>query len=100
MKVPKSYLGKLVEIQWADPNSWKGKLELMKVGRAALATWKEYGIVMDITDGVVILSHSTASEPGGDVEKPDELERTAIHEALIERITVYAPTAEQPQEGR
>ena len=100
MKVSKAYLGKNVEIQWMDPNSWKGKIELMKVGRQALATWKERGVVIDITDGIVLVSHSTACEPGGDIEKPDELERTAIHEALIERITIYAPTAEQPQEGR
>jgi len=66
----------------------------MKRGRQALATWDEWGVLHDITDGVVIIAHSYAASPGEDT--PDELERTAVPESLIERITVYA---ELPAEG-
>ena len=96
MNVPRRLIGKLVEIQWMDPNSARGPLATMVKGRAALASWREYGVIHDVTDGVVLIVHSYASQPGEPLERPDEGERTAIHEALIERVIVYA---ELPAEG-
>jgi hypothetical protein len=75
-----------------DPNSGKGPLMALKKGRASLATWKEYGVVYDITEGVLLLAHSLAVEAGGFIETPDEIERTAIPESLIEKITLFDPT--------
>jgi hypothetical protein len=94
VNVPRRLIGKVVSIQWCDPNNARGPIETLKKGRAALATWQEFGTLIDVTDGVVLVAHSFATEPGGD--KPDEVQRTAIHEALIEKVTVYA---ELPAEG-
>jgi hypothetical protein len=94
MNVPRRLIGKVVSIQWCDPNNARGPIETLKRGRAALATWTEFGTLHDVTDGVVLIVHSYATEPGG--ERPDECQRTAIHEALIEKVTVYA---ELPTEG-
>ena len=91
MNVPKKLIGRLVEVIWKDPNSARGPIEHAKVGRTALATWREFGIVHDITDGVVLVAHSYAASPGDPIEHPDEMERTAIHEDFIEKITVYTP---------
>jgi hypothetical protein len=89
MKVDARYLGKFVEIQWCDPNSSRVSVAAMPKGRPALAMWREYGIFHDITDNVVILVHSAASLPGRKPDEIDEVECTAIHAALIEKITVY-----------
>lgn len=87
MNVPRKLIGRLAEITWMDPNSARGPIETLKRGRVALATWQEYGLIHDITDGVVLIAHSYAASPGDD--KPDEVQRTAVPEALIERIKVY-----------
>jgi hypothetical protein len=89
MNIPKRLLGSLVELHWKDPNSARGSIETAKRGREALATWKEVGWIHDITDGVVLLVHSYAASPGDPIEKPDEMERTAIHEDFIEKVIVY-----------
>lgn len=89
MKIPKSYLGKFVEVTWLDPNSWRGSLEGLVKGKAALATWKEYGLVYDVTEGIVLLAHSLAQSPGS--SEADEIVRTAIHEDLIEGVIVFTP---------
>lgn len=95
MNVPKRLVGSLVEIHWKDPNSARGPVAHAKKGREALATWKEVGWVHDITDGVVLLAHSYAASPGDSIDHPDEMERTAIHEDFIERITIYVPATTQ-----
>ena len=87
MNVPKRLIGRVVSIQWADPNNARGDIETMKKGRAALATWTEFGTLHDITDGVVIIAHSYAAQPGTMV--PDEIQRTAVPEDLIEKVTVF-----------
>lgn len=89
MKVSKSLLGRYVEIQWMDPNYNRADVDTLLKGRGALATWKERGVVYDITDGVVLIAHSESTNAGN--KEPDEIARTAIHEALIESITVYQP---------
>ena len=91
MNVPRRLLGKLVEIQWCDPNFKREELIEIKRGRAALVTWKEYGIVYDVTDGVVLIAHSMA---GDTPEETNEIARTAVPEVLIEKIVVFEPTRE------
>ena len=91
MNVPKRLIGQLVEVHWKDPNSARGPIQHAKVGREALATWREFGIIHDITDGVVLIAHSYASSPGDPIDRPDEMERTAIHEDFIEKLVVYTP---------
>lgn len=89
MNIPRRLIGRTVEVTWKDPNSWKGPIESLTRGRAALATWKEYGVLYDVTDGVVLIAHSLAHSPG--VAVADEIVRTAIDEALIESLVIYAP---------
>lgn len=97
MKVSKNVIGKVVEVTWMDPN-WDRVVTLaeMKKGREALATWKEYGVAYDLTDGVLLIAHSLASQAG----KPhppghtDEVCRSAIPEVLIESLVVYEPVKE------
>jgi len=88
VNVPKRLVGATVRVTWADPNTWRGDIRDLVRGRAALATWREYGEVIDVTDGVVLLAHSIAQSPGkGD----DEVQRTAVPEALIESLVVLVP---------
>jgi hypothetical protein len=93
MKIGRHYLGKIVEVRWLDPNYGKGDLATLKKGRAALAVWREFGAVHDITDGVVILVHSygTLNE---NPDKDDEVCSTALPEELIEAIRVLTPEPE------
>lgn len=95
MKVGKHLIGKVVEIQWCDPNSDRVPMDGLLKGRAALATWKEYGVVHDVTDNVVLLIHSAASNAGSRPDDTDEVLRTALHEALIERIRVFESMKEE-----
>lgn len=85
MNVPRRLIGKIVEITWSDPNYKREELVELKRGRAALVTWREYGTIYDVTDGVVLIAHSTAGDP------VDEISRTAVPEALIETLTVLEP---------
>ena len=98
MNVPKRLIGRYVEIIWADPNTARGPIETLKKGRIALATWKEYGVVHDITDGVVLIAHSYAMSPG-DTE-PDEVSRTAVPESLIETVRVFTEDLARASETR
>lgn len=91
MNVPKRLIGSLVELHWKDPGSKRYMLRDMRRGKGALATWQEYGVVYDITEGVVIIAHSLGAEPGEPVEKPDEIYCSYIPEDLIEKIIVYKP---------
>lgn len=88
MNVPRRLLGKIVELTWTDPNYQRTELNELQRGRAALVTWREYGTIYDLTDGVVLLAHSLAGDP------VDEISRTAIPETLIESLTVLEPVRE------
>jgi len=90
MNFPRRLLGKIVEVSWVDPCEARLEIDALKTGRAALASWVEYGKVHDISDGVVIIAHSLSTKAGmPDNAAPNELSYTAIPEVLIERITVY-----------
>ena len=92
MNIPRRLIGRVVKLTWFDPNNARGPIETLKKGREALATWDEFGTIHDVTDGVVLIAHSYATEPGG--EKPDEVQRTAVPEALIEKVIVYQEEAQ------
>ena len=89
MNIPRRLVGRTVEVTWRDPNSWRGPIELLIKGRPALATWKEYGVLYDVTDGVVLIAHSLARSSG--ILEDDEIVRTALDESLIESIVVFTP---------
>ncbi len=92
MNIPRRYIGKFVELQWADPRYYRSDIKDSPKGRPALATWVERGVLLDITDNVVRIEHSLAMTEGD----ADEHSFTAVHEALVERVTVYEPTPEVP----
>lgn len=71
MKIPKSYIGKEVRLTWRDPITSE-RMDLSKApkGLAALATWRERGVIDDITEGVVRFVQSEAYSPGKN--EPDE----------------------------
>ena len=89
MNVPRRLIGRTVEVTWRDPNFGRGQLDKLVVGRDALATWKEYGVNHDVTEGVVLVAHSYGQDVGAPA--PDEIARTAIDESLIEAIVVFTP---------
>lgn len=98
MKIPRSLIGKYVELIWRDPRDDRvccRPTELLR-GFAALATWKERGVIDDLTDGIVRIIHSEGTEPqspGGEESKPD-YRVTWVHEALVESIVVMEPAKE------
>ena len=60
-----------------------------------MATWKERGILLDLTDGVVTVEHSHAA--GAPLLKqPDEECVVYVIEDLIESYVVYEPVKELP----
>ena len=96
MRVPRQLLGKFVEITWRDPTGMTRQvLDKAPKGRAALATWREYGVIDDITDGVVRIVHSAGSDPQTAPETTDEICYSAIDEALVERVRVFEPIKEE-----
>ena len=91
MNVSKRMVGKYVELQWMDPCFNKVSIAESPRGRAALATWIERGVIVDITDGVVKIEHSVAVHAGKLITDPDEHAYTPVPESLIESITVFVP---------
>ena len=89
MKIGRQYLGKYVEFVWRDPIGGE-RVEKDKAprGLAALAAWKERGVIDDITEGVVRIAHSDAVGPP---REPDEAMYSWVPETLITEITVYTP---------
>jgi hypothetical protein len=93
VRIPRGYIGKVVEVAWIDPTSSLHREDFsdVKRGRAGLATWREFGMVFDVTDGVLILAHSLGTAPGETT--PDEGMLTRIVEDLITDLKVLAPEA-------
>lgn len=96
MKVGRQYVGKYVEFVWRDPTAATaktavGSLEGLEKGRSALAIWKERGVIIDLTEGVVVLEHSYGIDPPIGVKEYDEHTCTWVPEELIESITIYVP---------
>ena len=92
MKVGRQYLGKVIQLTWRDPGTQRVPLHQALKGRDALAMWDEYGLVDDITDGVVRIIHSSGKDPGA--RDVDEIAYTVVDESLVEKIVVYEPVPE------
>lgn len=89
MKLTRAHLGKVAKVVWRDPGSNPKRQTLTKAwkGRSALATWEEYGIIDDITDGVARIVHSLAHDPPADPDPETEIYCTWVVEELIESVT-------------
>lgn len=96
MKVGRQYTGKVVEITWRDPHG-ADRMEVAKmpVGYHALSTWREYGVIDNVTDGVVRLIQSRAENPPYKDEREEEAVPSYVHEALIEKIVIFEPSKEE-----
>jgi len=93
--VPKRLIGKHVEVYWMDPCFQRAGAKEMLKGRRACATWREYGVIRDITDSIVLIMHSDGWDAGRSGEGDmDEFCYTPVHEALIERIKVFGDPVE------
>lgn len=75
MKVTRAYLGRVCRITWEDPVSENDRIAVTEAakGKKALAKWVEYGLIDDITEGVVRFRHSESYDPG----------EGEVHEALF-----------------
>ena len=82
-----------------DPTFTRIEFRDMRKGRHALSTWREYGIILDVTDGVVLIGHSAASMAGSDPSVTDEIAYTPVPESIIEKITVFEPAVEREGGG-
>lgn len=96
MKVGRQYIGKLVEMTWRDPG--EARLTLTDPsydpkGRGCLASWRERGFILDVTEGVVKIEHSRAVGAPM-LRQPDESTCSFVPEELVESITVYEPVRE------
>jgi hypothetical protein len=95
MRVPRSYIGKQVELVWRDPRGVRVSCQIEQVlkGMAALATWKERGVIDDLTDGVVRIIHSEGHNPidPDEHKSTPEYQVTWVPEALVESITIMEP---------
>ena len=85
MRIGKQYLGQVVELEWVDPTFSRTVTSKLPRGKLALASWKEYGKVFDVTDGVVIIAHSIGKEP---LDPDDDVCYTAIPEEIVLGITI------------
>lgn len=91
----------MVEVIWRDPGTGHTKVRLADRsdgagGQGALATWRERGVIDNMTDGVARIVHSEGTDASyvTEDEKSLELSCTWVPEALIEKIVVYEPRAE------
>jgi len=91
MKVSRHYLGKVCRITWLDPCSENSRLSVLAApkGEKALAKWVEYGIIDDITDGVVRFRHSESYDPE-DTEVNEALFGW-VQEDLVKEVVVLVP---------
>lgn len=83
MKISKAYINKVVKLAWEDPRGGGERCTIKDAprGKAALAKWTEYGLIDDITDGVLRIRHSEAYSP--EEVDPDEAMFTWVVEDLI-----------------
>lgn len=99
MKLTKAWIGKEARVLWWDPrydrvtsHSPKDHRDVPR-GRAALARWTCYGLVEDITDGVLMLRKGMGEDPPGDQDPSHECEYDWIPEDLIISLTEMSPGA-------
>jgi len=93
VRISKSLIGKVVEVRWIDPREQHHDTDRPPfAGKEALAKWIEWGVVHDITDGVLRLMYSTTWVP--EDHKPDGFHFTWIPASLIVDIRVLGDASE------
>jgi len=99
VKVSKSYIGKEVRLTWVDPTHFRFRApEFPPVGKAALAQQVEYGVIDDITDSVIRISHTMTTYPGETVTAGTNYTYTL--EDLVTALVVLEPVkTPEPPEG-
>lgn len=97
MKVGRAYLGKQVKLTWRDPREAViHELDHpFARGQGALATQVNYGLIDDITEGVVRIRHNEASHPQ-DRPNPSEWSVTWVPEELIVAVELPNDTPKNP----
>lgn len=99
MKVPRSYIGCMAMVTWEDPcGGGRHAIRTAPKGRAALSKWHEYGIIDDVSEGVVRLFHSECFNDR-DSKEADEAQISWIPEDLILDIKVYQQREESPSKS-
>lgn len=93
MRVAQRLIGKDVVVTWRDPCQFdtegKERFDATK-GVAGLPRWREWGVLDNVTDGVVRIVHSVCS---GEETQP-RWSGTLVPEDLIEKIIVLVPQGE------
>lgn len=97
MKVPKSIVGKLVEVTWRDPSFARISCPPLLLPEIALATAKDRGVVDNLKDGVIRLIHADTRHDPNLAAISDEMPTVTyqvswIHESMVESITVFEPS--------
>jgi len=105
VKIPRAVIGKFAEVTWRDPGNGrvtshdrKNRSDVAR-GMEALATWREYGVIDDVTEGVVRIIHSIGEDPPRVDDKSDDFFCTWVPEALVEQIRVFEPVGEPTREA-
>jgi hypothetical protein len=92
VKISQKCIGKVVKIVWWDPSGpERMPMKDALKGRPALGKWTEYGVIDDITDGVVRLRQSEARDGRGIPNDDDEGSYTWTLEELVESIEILEP---------
>ena len=98
MKVPRSAVGRIVELVWRDPCHCNVKSHTrdgsdIPRGRAILATQTERGRITDITDGVIRIEHTRGEDSPLNPDPSIDVSATWVVEDLIESLTLWTPEA-------
>lgn len=93
MKVPRKFLGQYVEVEWVDP--FQDTYDVIRgdfpKGRDSLGKWKERGVLVDITEGVLIIQHSVC--------KLAEQESWHVTHTVEDLVTSIRALQEVPEES-
>lgn len=77
----------MIRVVWHDPSLTEGDEEDRRLGRRSLARQVEFGMVSDITDGVIEITH-TETYKWPDSLQPFKRTRTTVQEEIISSIDV------------
>ena len=94
MKLSRALVGKQVRIVWKDPRTARLVSKFPDThrdivrGRQTLATWTEWGLVEDITEGVLHLRQGCAVDPPLETDQQHEVQLSIVPEELIEAVAI------------
>lgn len=89
MKVPRRLVGQYVEVEWLDPVQHTVRVSEILKGRAQLGVWLERGVLIDITEGVLIIEHSHCR-----MSDDENIHATWVPEELVVRICAFREIAD------